>query len=558
MDNKSFNLLDEAWIRVIYPDCREDEVSLKQIFAGAHTYTDLAGELPTQNAAVLRLLLAVLHAVFYRFDEEGNPSEITNSDDAYDRWQALWEMGRFPTKPIERYLESYRYRFDLFDDKRPFYQVPQAKIGTAYSSAKLNGEISESGNKKRLFPTITGEEKNTLSYAEAARWLLYLYAFDDSSLKPKGDNLPSIGVGWLGQIGYIQLVGKNLFETLMLNLVLLNENDEPWGNPCPVWELEVPRSSERTRIAHPDNQAALLTLQSRRLLLKTENGLVTGYYLIGGDFIETKNAFCEQMTVWKPILKGKQELVGFQPARHNHERKMWQDFSGIAAANEKHHMPGIVSWVNRLLEYDCLPPETMGVYRIVSVDYDGKHCSIINVFEDTLTFHLNLLSELNGKWIERIANEVIGCERLAWAVGALAKELDLAAAGDSKLKEFDLAAKGKCKSSVELAKEQLYYRIDVPFRSWLLTLDADQSDIEREEKSAEWRDTAVQIADRLGQELVKQAGPAAFSGKSVESNKQKDAKDYYCAPDSYNSFRLKLISYRKIKSFRDEKRNGGQ
>ena len=32
MDNKSFNLLDEAWIRVIYPDCREDEVSLKQFF----------------------------------------------------------------------------------------------------------------------------------------------------------------------------------------------------------------------------------------------------------------------------------------------------------------------------------------------------------------------------------------------------------------------------------------------------------------------------------------------------------------------------------------------
>lgn len=159
MDNKSFNLLDEAWIRVIYPDCREDEVSLKQFFSGVHTYTDLAGELPTQNAAVLRLLLAVLHAVFYRFDEEGNPSEITNSDDVYDRWQALWEMGRFPAEPIERYLESYRDRFDLFDDKRPFYQVPQAKIGTEYSSAKLNGEISESGNKKRLFPTITGEEK---------------------------------------------------------------------------------------------------------------------------------------------------------------------------------------------------------------------------------------------------------------------------------------------------------------------------------------------------------------------------------------------------------------
>ncbi len=170
---------------------------------------------------------------------------------------------------------------------------------------------------------------------------------------------------------------------------------------------------------------------------------------------------------------------------------------------------------------------------------------VTDVFEDSLTFHLNLLSELNGKWIERITNEVTGCERLAWAVGTLANELDLAAGGNGE-------------SSVERAKEQLYYRIDVPFRSWLLTLDADQIDIEREEKSAEWRDTAVQIADSLGQELVKQAGPAAFSGKSVESNKQKDTKDYYCAPDSYNSFRSKLISYRKTKSFKDIKKNGGQ
>ena len=545
MDNKSFNLLDEAWIRVIYPDCREDEVSLKQFFSGVHTYTDLAGELPTQNAAVLRLLLAVLHAVFYRFDEEGNPSEITNSDDVYDRWQALWEMGRFPAEPIERYLESYRDRFDLFDDKRPFYQVPQAKIGTEYSSAKLNGEISESGNKKRLFPTITGEEKNTLSYAEAARWLLYVNAFDDTSSKPKGKNLPSPGAGWIGKLGFIQAVGRNLFETLMLNLVLLNENDEPWGNPQPVWELDTPRASERTNIACPDNQAELLTLQSRRLLLTEENDRITGYYLLGGDFYEKENAFSEQMTVWKPVLNGKREIVGFQPARHNHERKMWQDFSGIAAVNEKHHMPGVVSWMNRLLEYSCLPPQTIGVYRIASVQYGDKDFFVTDVFEDSLTFHLNLLSELNGKWIERITNEVTGCERLAWAVGTLAKELDLAAGGNGE-------------SSAERAKEQLYYRIDVPFRSWLLTLDADQSDIEREEKSVEWRNTAVQIADRLGQELIKQAGPAAFSGKSVESNKQKDAKVYYCAPDSYNSFRSKLISYKKTKSFKDIKKNGGQ
>ena len=48
-----------------------EEVSLITVFEQAHLYTDLAGELATQNVAMLRLLLAVLHTVFSRVDEHG-------------------------------------------------------------------------------------------------------------------------------------------------------------------------------------------------------------------------------------------------------------------------------------------------------------------------------------------------------------------------------------------------------------------------------------------------------------------------------------------------------
>lgn len=537
MADKTFNLLDEAWIRVIYPDCREDEVSLKQVFAGAHTYTDLAGEMPTQNVAMLRLLLAVLHAVFYRVDEGGNPVEISNSDDAYDRWQALWEMGRFPTEPIDTYLEKWRNRFDLLDKERPFYQIPEAKIGTEYTAAKLNGELSESGNKKRLFPNIAGEEKNTLSYEKAARWLLYVNAFDDTSAKPKGKNLPSVGAGWLGKLGLIQAVGKNLFETLMLNFVLLNENDDLWEEPCPVWELENPRTAERKKIACPNNQAALLTLQSRRLLLIHDNDHVIGYYLLGGDFIENENAFSEQMTVWKYNEKD----TVFRPVRHNRARKMWQDFSGIVTFHETQHTPGVVSWMNRLLENECLHPETIGTYRIASVQYGDKDFFVNDVFEDSLTFHLNLLSELNRKWIGRITDEIAKCVDLSKTVSRLAVNLDKAAGGDGSV-------------AGERAKEQFYYRIDMPFRSWLQTLDADQSDIQRDDKVREWRDIAYRIADQLGKELVNEVGPAAFCGKAVKDEKKKDSSTYYCAPDAYRYFRYSLYKYHP----KDKKDEGGK
>ena len=56
MKEIEFNLLDEKWIRVLTPACAVEEVSLTDALVHAHEYTDLAGELPTQDAAVLRLL----------------------------------------------------------------------------------------------------------------------------------------------------------------------------------------------------------------------------------------------------------------------------------------------------------------------------------------------------------------------------------------------------------------------------------------------------------------------------------------------------------------------
>lgn len=160
MKEVEFNLLEEPWIRVLCPDCSVREVSLTQALLQAQEYTDLAGELPTQDVAVLRLLLAVLHAVFGRVDADGQPVEITNTTTAVRQWRSLWKLGKLPEKPIRDYLAKWHDRFWLFHPQRPFWQVPEAKIGTEYTSAKLNGELSESGNKLRLFPSYSGTGKN--------------------------------------------------------------------------------------------------------------------------------------------------------------------------------------------------------------------------------------------------------------------------------------------------------------------------------------------------------------------------------------------------------------
>ena len=93
MNDQEFNLLDEPWVRVMRPDCTVDEVSLTQALLHAHEYTDLAGEMPTQDAAVIRVLLALLFAVFTRVDVEGREIPFAKTTDAITRWRAIWELG---------------------------------------------------------------------------------------------------------------------------------------------------------------------------------------------------------------------------------------------------------------------------------------------------------------------------------------------------------------------------------------------------------------------------------------------------------------------------------
>ena len=136
-----FNLLDEPWIRVMGENCAVTEVSITDALVNSQRYTALAGETPAQDVAILRLLIATVHTVFYRVDESGCPALLTGYDDALDRWEALWHAGALPEMPMRSYLDTWHDRFDLLDPERPFYQVPEAKIGTPHTAAKLNGTI---------------------------------------------------------------------------------------------------------------------------------------------------------------------------------------------------------------------------------------------------------------------------------------------------------------------------------------------------------------------------------------------------------------------------------
>jgi CRISPR system Cascade subunit CasA len=468
MKEKDFNLLYMPWILVLNSRGETEEVSLLTVLERAHEFRGLAGELPTQDVAILRLLLATLHATFTRADVQGNRKPIENASDALERWQSLWELNRFPIEPVKTRLCHYEERFFLFHPERPFYQIAGLDKGTNYSAAKLLGNLSESGNKVRLFPVRTGDAKRNISYAEAARWLLYLNVFDDTSSKPsiRGQKMPSPGAGWLGKLGLVYAKGANLFETLMLNFVLLNDNDEPWISGYACWELDEPRTEERVEIVLPQDQLSLLTLQSRRLLLQREGNSVVGYRLLGGDFFPRENAFTEQMTLWR---KSDREDV-YLPKRHDPSKQLWRDFPSFLADEDGSRKPGIVRWLSRLKEQGRI--NNMVTLQIASVKYGDKDFFVTDVFQDSLTINANILSQLGKRWVTQITRLLAITEDCVKQLFFLAADL-AKASGDS-----DSLTHKAGEGISNAAKAEAYFRLDMPFRRWLADIDPTQSNMD--------------------------------------------------------------------------------
>lgn len=315
----------------------------------------------------------------------------------------------------------------------------------------------------------------------------------------------------------------------MLNLTLLQDG-ESLGARRGRWELEAPRSAERVQIALPDNPAELLTLQSRRLLLHRDGDKVTGYTLLGGDFFERTNAFCEQMTTWRAVEGKKDEMTTYQPKRHEPSKQFWREFPSVFAQRPNTRPPGIVRWITRLQAPGvlCLDRKSLVRFRIAAVKYGDKDFFVTDAFSDELSFHAALLDELGKRWRLMVSEEIDRCQSLAVAVGHLANDLALAAGN-------------RAKTLPQGAKEQFYFQIDQPFRQWLYSIDPEREEEEERESLLAWQRQAQRIARDLGAQMAEQAGPAAFAGRSIDKEGGKGKKDgqekaFYSTPTAYNRF----------------------
>jgi len=527
MNDKEFNLIDESWIRVTTLKGSIQEVGIREVLLKAHEYHMIAGEMIPQSLALLRCLCAIVHTVISRTNIDGKESPINDSEEAIRRWKNVWNLKQFPEEEIRNYLEKWYDRFWLFHPDRPFYQVPEASIGTRNTVKKLNGAVSESNNKVRLFSQISGISENRMTYAESARWLLFLNSFDDCAAKQadKSSGSRSSTVGWLGKLGLLYAEGDNLFETIMLNMPMISGVEgEIWGDDVPTWEPEKARSSERETIVMPDNLAALYTLQSRRIILNRECNQVTGYCLLGGDSFTDSNALNEPMTLWRLVEDKQTKVLSYRPLLHKRDRYIWRDFASLTSVEYSSLRPGIVTWCDYLRKEKILPKKRLLTFDTTCVRYDSSQSSsITDSFSDKVLFHADILSDTGKYWRDEITAQIGKIEKASQYIGFLIQDLRRADGLNPK----------EDAPYVEKAKETFFQAIDPAFREWLVQLDPEQDAEERNALIIEFEANVRTLAFQTGRLIIDDADESAYIGRTLNEK-------HYSIPEAYRWFTSNL------------------
>lgn len=239
----SFGVADEPWIPILDASGASRELGLLEVLAQAHELRAISHSLPIVECGIYRLLIAFVLDIF---PLQGTPD-----------WKLLWDACRFDEALLRVYFERHCGRLDLFGEKYPFLQSADAE-GDDKPIAGLLPIVPSGTNATHFYHH--GESEFAVAPAVAAQLLTTIAAFmtaGGAGLSPSINGAPP----W-----YVLLQGNNLFQTLLLNTLVLRSNlNHCKGEEIPAWR------SDETVQKEDRAQASLLqslTWQPRRLLLR--------------------------------------------------------------------------------------------------------------------------------------------------------------------------------------------------------------------------------------------------------------------------------------------------
>lgn len=463
MDKHSFNLTAQPWVPVLSPDGTTKGISLCDALLNAHEIRELRDSSPLVTGALHRLLLAILHASLQ------GPKSLT-------AWKELWNAKKFPEKKISAYFQQHGERFDLFHPKYPFYQVGGFELPKSSPVRKLAQELA-SGNNATLFDHTTDASSEPVDPATCARWLVACHSFalggGVGATSQMFNKHPNLAHGPLVGGAMALLRGSNLFETLMLNL-LVKPGAEfgDGGEDMPAWEREKYRKpGEYTPAGYLD----YLTWQSRCVrLVPTETGVCEIHYAQGASLNQDTRP---REPMWFYRINADDELVrvSAEPGR-----ALWRNSDSLFAlekTNSRMRRPIALEQARSVAS--VLPPSSRLNCALLALSNDQAKVSMWS--HEELPLPLSLLDDEDA-----FARLKKGLEKAEDAGKVLRKALFMLAAGllPQVGGKADTGAAGKLADSLQ-GDSRFWATLELPFKHFLNQLgDSGAGDT----ALSEWRE----------------------------------------------------------------------
>jgi CRISPR system Cascade subunit CasA len=308
---RQFNLVDESWIPVRKLTGERVELGIRDTLRQAKDIAVIEDPSPLVTASLYRFLLAVLYRAL-----EG-PKDIDQAK--------AWFRAGWPVSHIDAYLERWRDRFWLFDDKYPFFQIPDFEPIVWRAWTVLAAEHN-ADNAKMLFDHVDVTNPDAISPAAAARWLLATQTFSVSAGKSE---LSHTGTAPSATAVMVLPIGRNLEDTLLMNLV--PQNRAVLAGDAPVWEREPDlvvnlKDGVKRGIA---GYADLYTWRTRSIRLRgEEDGSVSTLAFASGVENVTKDQI-DPMLGYRIDDKNGKLPIQFR------ERGLWRDFDSLLPDDTK-------------------------------------------------------------------------------------------------------------------------------------------------------------------------------------------------------------------------------
>jgi CRISPR system Cascade subunit CasA len=519
-----FDLVDEPWLPCLMADGGRLELGLRDVLLNAQAVRELSLDVPTQVPPVLRLLLAIVHRALRQPGTSGGPRSS-------ESWEYLWELAALPRDPISRYLDEHRHQFQLFHPAAPFMQV--ADLQTASGEAKTIAQLipfAAKGNNAPLFSAARDDDPPLLTCGEAARWLLHVHAWDTAAIKTgavgdfhvKAGKTTGNPTGPLGHLGVLIPVGGTLWHTLLLNLLVLDDDISPAGD-LPTWEAGP--LTARWQERYPRGVLDLYTWPGRRVRLvpeQTPSGVRVRHAIVtAGDRIAdaTMLTRLEPHTAWRRSELQEKKLKRarvYMPVRHQPGRQLWRGLGPILAharadrpgTEDQYRGPLVLAQLAGRAE--LLRGERIRLFG-TGITYGNQAAVIEETYTDMMPFPVAVLAERGGRWEAAALDAVRAAEEGAVALGRLVTNLARAAGCHED---------GLIGGRRRAARDRLYAELDGRFRKWIAGLG--ESADEPAGALGQWRGEVRGQVGRIAAELLGSAPPQAVRGREVQSRERRE------------------------------------